>query len=189
MFNENEFEHAGMRFRWKLEDDTTMGRPWDEHDGHGPVRVINMRQSGERVEKRPGERVLYVGGWHEYTFVYDWQAAVQIALRDGWGAPEGHFRPGSNPTRRQVAAAAAQADFDRLRGWITNAWGWVGVVVELLDDQDEVADTASLWGIESDSPGYHLEVAQELAEELAHPRLAAAAAREAERELTLVEGD
>lgn len=70
-------------------------------------------------------------------------------------------------TRRQYAAQAAMADFDRLRQWCDDQWCYVGVVVELLDrDGDGTGYTASLWGIESDSYDYLADVALELAEEV-----------------------
>lgn len=69
-------------------------------------------------------------------------------------------------TRRQYAAAAAMADYDRLRQWCDNQWCYVGVVVESLDGEGDVIDSASLWGIESDCEDYLEETAHDLAEEL-----------------------
>lgn len=69
-------------------------------------------------------------------------------------------------TARQYAAAAALADFDRLRRWCDNQWHYVGVIVESLDEDEDVIDSASLWGIESDAGDYLDEVAQDLAAEL-----------------------
>lgn len=57
--------------------DEHMGAPWEEHDGHGPVSEWTDRA------KRPGERVLNEDrGSKRY---YDFQEAVKIARRDGWG--------------------------------------------------------------------------------------------------------
>lgn len=69
-------------------------------------------------------------------------------------------------TKRQYAAAAAMADYDRLRQWCDNQWFYVGVVVESLDEEGDVIDSASLWGIESDCEDYLEETAHDLAEEL-----------------------
>lgn len=69
-------------------------------------------------------------------------------------------------TARQYAAAAALADFDRLRRWCDNQWHYVGVIVESLDEDEDVIDSASIWGIESDADDYLDEVAQDLAAEL-----------------------
>jgi hypothetical protein len=63
----------------KVEVDADMGPPWEEHDGHGPVSNWTDRA------KRPGERVLVSderGRQHRY---YDFQKAVKMASRDGWG--------------------------------------------------------------------------------------------------------
>ena len=69
-------------------------------------------------------------------------------------------------TKRQYAAAAAMADYDRLRRWCNGGWHYVGVVVESLDEECDVIDSASIWGIESDAGDYLDEVAQDLAAEL-----------------------
>lgn len=69
-------------------------------------------------------------------------------------------------TKRQYAAAAAMADYDRLRQWCDNQWHYVGVIVESLDDEGDVLDSASIWGIESDADDILDEVAQDLAAEL-----------------------
>jgi len=69
-------------------------------------------------------------------------------------------------TKRQYAAAAAMADYDRLRQWCNDDWCYVGVIVESLDDDGDAMDSASLWGIESDADDYLDEVAQDLAAEL-----------------------
>jgi hypothetical protein len=44
----------------------------------------------------------------------------------------------------------------------------VGVVVEMLDEDGEPVDgrSASIWGVESDAPAYHLELARDLAAEI-----------------------
>lgn len=67
---------------------------------------------------------------------------------------------------RAYAGAAAQADFERLRAWCNDDWHYVGVVVEMLDDDNEVLDSESLWGIESDAGAYLDDTARELADEI-----------------------
>lgn len=69
-------------------------------------------------------------------------------------------------TARQCAAAGAMADYDRLRRWCDDQWHYVGVIVESLDEDGEVIDSASLWGIEDDAEDYLDEVARELAKEM-----------------------
>lgn len=70
-------------------------------------------------------------------------------------------------TARQYAAGAALADFKRLQAWCNDSWCYVGVEVAPCDPEDgpDWHDSQSLWGIESDSPDYHRDVAEELAGE------------------------
>jgi hypothetical protein len=92
---------------------------------------------------------------------YDFQAAVAQARAEGWDAAP------YTGTRGERAARAAMADFKRLRDWCDNHWHYCGVIVRLLDDEgDDMGESESLWGIESDADDYHREVAQELAEEI-----------------------
>ena len=75
------------------------------------------------------------------------------------------------PSARAYAAAAAMADFNRLRDWCNDNWTWCGVVVEALDEDGEPTGVeASLWGIESDARDYLWEVAEDLAAELIAPQ-------------------
>lgn len=50
-------------------------------------------------------------------------------------------------SKRQVAAAAALADFNRLRQWCNDQWSYIGVKVELVDDYGDlvIGHDASLW--------------------------------------------
>lgn len=155
----------GRTFVIAVVPDSDMGPPWEEHDGHGPVSDWTSR------DKEPGELILnQERGSRRF---YDFAAACDIARRDGWNAEPLNV-PGETP--RQRAAKAARADFERLRAWCNDSWQWVGVCLfELPRDGVErsashVADSApfgilahwALWGIESDSPDYHAEVAREL---------------------------
>ncbi|MFN8758824.1 MAG: hypothetical protein ACK5XA_08450 [Tagaea sp.] len=167
--------HAGERFEVRIEFDPFMGAPWDEHDGHGPVREL-----GRREDKRPGERPLTdLCDSRSARLVYDVAEAQRIALRDGWGTADGR-RPGE--TARAYAARAVAADFAYCRGWATDEWCWACVIVT-----DRSGAHESLGGVEYGLPGdYHREVATELAGELIAQRrsdlrcaLAAARARHA----------
>lgn len=68
------------------------------------------------------------------------------------------------PSERAYAAAAARADFDRLKAWCDYDWCYVGAIVTVERKGIELA-RASLWGIESDAGEYFLEVGNELAEQ------------------------
>jgi len=170
------FVHDGHRFEMRIEHDEGMGAPWEEHDGHGPVRCVFSPYASPN--KRPGERLLHRDS-ADY-WLYDWQAACRLARRDGWNA-----HPFDAPNRVE---RAVQADFDRLRGWLRGDWYRIGVCVREVADDHRARDDSSwyehaLWGIESDSPDYHKEVAHELAEDILYPRrkawrLALAQARE-----------
>jgi len=179
------FEREGYRFRFSLEDDGSMGWPWNEHDGHGSVRTVRYQPCGQ-ITKSPGERVLWENGSRHHVFLYDWKGAIALAKKDGWGASV-ESTAGLTPGR--IAELAVQADFNRMRGYINEDWRWIGVVVELLGEEDEVVDTTSLWGIESDSNDYHQTVAFELADELLAPRIEAAKQRDLQREINLAEVD
>ena len=156
-YHEYTIEVSGLPFKVEYKYDDCMGAPWEEEDRRGTV------SNWERRDKKPGELVLY-GDGRSKRF-YDFAAACRIARRDGWDA-EPHNT--GNETPRQQAAKAARADFERLRAWCNGDWGYVGVIVKLLDDEgEETGEEESVWGIESDAKDYLDETARELAEGLA----------------------
>lgn len=158
IYDGDTFTRGGRNFRISIHHDSDMGAPWDEHDGHGPVRQTGIGHSGH-PEKRPGERVLHTN--RRTAWLYDWQAACKLARKDGWNA-----EPYDAPGRIERAVLA---DFKRLQGWLDGTWYWVGIEVTLLDADGDYVDSASLWGIESDFGDYGQTVANELADELLHP--------------------
>jgi hypothetical protein len=144
------FEHKGRQFVARVHRDEDMMAPWDEHDGHGPVRLLGRNES-----KRPGEVLM------GRRYAYGWAEALVIAERDGWNA-----EPYDAPNR---AERAVRADFERLSAWLRDDWHWVGISVAPLGPDGEVPEETydnALWGIESDSPDYHREVAAELADQI-----------------------
>ena len=158
----------GRTFVVSIVPDSDMGPPWENEDGHGPVSDWTRRA------KAPGELILCSDrGSHRY---YDFADAIRIAKRDGWGSSPYALE---SETKGQKAARAAMADFERLKAWCDDGWHYVGVCLfELPHDGVErsaqhVADAApfgildhrALWGIESDSPEYHSQVALELVSE------------------------
>lgn len=143
----------GYRAEVTVERDQDMGEPWKEHDGHGPVSEWTTR------DKAPGERLLCVD--HSHKRYYDFAEAVRIAKREGWDAP-----PYKTGTKAQQAARAAEADYERLRGWCNDQWHWTGVCVTVFDRHDaEIADD-SVWGVESDGDYWEV-LAREMAFNLA----------------------
>lgn len=157
----------GRFFRATIEQDTDMGAPWEEHDGHGTVR-----KSKDGRDKAPGERPLNQANRNEYTFFYDWQGAIKTA-KEEWGCPHSTLesRLGIHRTVGEQAACAVQADFDFLRGYFNDDWTWVGIVVSLHQElEGELIELhphlASLWGMDSLNVNDYLTgVANELLEE------------------------
>ncbi len=154
----------GYTFKLRVESDEDAGPPWERSersDGHGPVRSIRTPYGMHHQDlKRPGERVM--GNGRGDYWLYDWQKACQLAREDGWNA-----EPYDAPNRIE---RAVQADFDFLRRWLRDDWRYVGVCVQLLDDEGEPTTERyeyALWGIESDCTEYIEEVARELAHECA----------------------
>lgn len=166
------FEHDGLQFAVEIARDDDAGAPWEECDGHGPVRREYCRSG--RVNKAPGERVLHSHGGDYW--LYDVAEAVRIALRDGWGLPaervaEKAAELGRPPTCREIAAEAAGNDFAYLRRWLNNDWFYAVVRVVLLDVEGAETDRdAYCGGVEFEFGGadeYWREVAEELAAEIA----------------------
>lgn len=162
------FERHGLRFSVGLAYDDSMGPPWEEHDGHGVVSEWTTRQ------KLPGERVLAESRSGNSRRYYDVKASMAVAKRDGWGIdPERRANleaaKGGALSPREVAAAAIEADFDRLRGWCDDRWHWCVVVVTLLDtDGEPTWERAYLGGVESDADELYVrDLAFELADEIA----------------------
>lgn len=147
-------EHAGFRFKVDMPNDHDAEHPW-QFDGHGPVSDWTRRA------KRPGEMVLCEDrGQRRF---YDFQKAVKAARADGWGSQGDEGLTGG-----AKAAKAALADFDRLRRYCADQWGYVAVIVSLVDDEGEDMSLPkqALFGVESDSGDYLLDVATELADEV-----------------------
>lgn len=161
------FEHKGLHFSVYAEHDDGMGPPWEEHDGHGVVSEWTSRP------KRAGERMLAGNVRRGEHRLYNVQASMAIAKRDGWGVdPERRAKleaaKGGALSPGEIAALAVDADFDRLRAWCDGRWHWCAVVVTLLDtDGEPTWERAYLGGVESDSDDdYIMECAEDMAEEI-----------------------
>lgn len=159
-------ELKGLTFRVDIRHDDSMGAPWDEHDGHGPVREARYEYRS-RIAKQPGERVLHTE--RGYAWVYDWQGAMTLAKRDGWGLGPDDLaalakKLGRDPLPGEIRVAAVQGDFDYCRGYLEGDWHWCGAVVTLLDvDGEPTHECESLWGMESSDYKYFDTTARELA--------------------------
>lgn len=144
LFYTERIDIDGFEFLVEYYYDPDTGPPWDQCDGHGPVRMAEQRYA-RNVSKRPGERPLR--GIRD-TYLYDWQAAAKLARKDKWGPGGVH--------------EAVQEDFEYLRTWLQEDWWYCGVEVKLAL-QPQYND--SLWGVES-YKDYHLTSAKEQAREL-----------------------
>lgn len=152
-------EVKGLRFSVEVIPDEDMGPPWKEHDGHGVV--VRARHKPAAAHLRP------LGNG---DLLYDMTATFERAEEEGWGVSVAELaeKLGRTPTAREVTLEAIERDFARLDAWCKGEWEWVGVRVTLLDLDGEPTNLSdALWGIESDSPEYHEEVAVELAEQIA----------------------
>ena len=153
-FQTDTLEIDGMTVRVNYFSDEFCDPPWDNADGHGPVRKSRHRHSWGNSDKRPGERPMNTASSAEYQFYYDWQAAMVIAEKDGWNAP-----PYDAPGR---ALRAVESDFKFLKAWVNDEWNYCGIRVELVDED---GDSDDLWGVET-WKDYHEECAKEMAEAL-----------------------
>ena len=161
-----DFTHKGLQFHVTLYPDDTSEAPWEECDGHGPVRFISDSEPLQR-----GETVLY--DCPRGRYVYDWGRAIVQAAREGWGLGADDLaalaqRLGKRPTRAQVRAEAVRKDMTHLRGWCADDWCYIGVCVQRIGpDGEPVGDefAHALWGVES-CGDYWREVAAELAGEM-----------------------
>ena len=163
LFDGDTFTHKGYSFRVTFRDDQDADPPWENEDGHGPVSDWTRR------DKSPGERVLCAD--QRSRRYYDIAEAIKIAKRDGWGCSHSKIEDGKfisgHKTKGELAACAVEQDYEHLRKWCNNDWCYVGVIVTLLDDDDNPTDeTESLWGIESDSTDYLTSTAYDLADEI-----------------------
>lgn len=166
------FTHCGLTFAAYTAHDDSHGAPWEEDDGCGIVREARGENyANARPLKNPGERFLW---WERGCgWAYDWAGTMKKARADGWGLnDESRAKLAATlkrePTPGEIVAESVRLDFERLRRWCANEWHYVGVIVELLDTEgDGTGEEESLWGIESDSPDYHAEVARDLAGQIA----------------------
>ena len=156
--NRDTIEVMGLKFAVTFDYDQDIGAPWDQADGHGPVRIGRKHRDGES-DKSPGDRPMNCAGWRETQYYYEWAEACKLARKDGWNA-----EPFDAPNRVQ---RAVQADFDYLSAWITGDWHYVVVGVCQVDaDDNEVGAWDYCGGVETYSD-YHHEFAREMAEGMA----------------------
>lgn len=148
-------EFRGHKIEISIHEDTDMGPPWQEHDGHGEVT------NWENRDKRPGELILHTDGRSKRF--YDYAATMIIAKRDGWGISEKAQKSfaakhGRQPTKGEVCHLSVMADFEHLKGWCNDEWQWLGYTTEIITPNGERIDGDSCWGFEDQK--YMVEEAQ-----------------------------
>lgn len=136
----------GWKIKVEFQYDNDSGPPWENCDGVGVIEE-------SRYRGRPGEYGEYDDwilnsdyGWYHY---YDWKATLPEAIRDGWNTKPYHFA-----NKREQAMAAMRSTCDYLREWCNNDWWYVGMIVTLLDQNDEELQEDACWGFESESMDY-----------------------------------
>ena len=168
-----DFEHSGLLFRCVVEPDNDLQAPWIEHDGHGQIRSVSSYYG--RPEKRPGEVIIY-SERGEY-WLYDVQATMQTARKDGWGLSEEDIaalgkKLNRTPTKGEVTAESVRRDMDYCRQWLQGDRFWEMIEVFQIDDEGEsISESEYLGGIDSgydsESEKYVRECAAQLASEIA----------------------
>ncbi len=141
--------------------DDSHGAPWEECEGHGPVREIRSRD-----QKAPGERII---GYHR-DHAYDFAGAMELARKDGWGLCEKdlaalRYNLKREPTKGEIRAAAVEADIAFLDGYLSDRWCYVVVSVELFSPDGSQLAADYLGGVES-CGDYAAETAAEMANTL-----------------------
>ena len=157
--------HNGRALTVEFWYDNSMGCPWKENDGHGPVRECR-----DRSNKEPGERVFGNGQ------AYDWQASIKLAKKEGWYDCIDTFMELTAkfkrvPTRGMIAEHAVEKDFEHLSAWCEDEWHWMGVSVtdDLTGQSDHCGGYEST---EIDTP-YINERVEEMCEGLYMPSVEA----------------
>ena len=123
----------GWKLVFELQYDSDYGPPWKEHDGHGEVEWVHRH-----LEDWEREWVLSWDG--SSKLLYDYEASLEEARRDGWGPGTPHD--------------AVKADFDYLYGYCNEDWWYIGIIVRLEDEQGEEIAEDSCWGFESSDMEY-----------------------------------
>lgn len=192
----------------QIEHDSDTGAPWNESDGHGSVSDWTARDKhpgelklcdGRFYDYAAACRTALADKWgsmRPYTVRTYHRHGAWFARATAYRLPDLLVVAGSEHdarrkmwdmyratmTRRQWAANAAMADYEYLRGWCNDEWSYVGVIVTVTDHAGNEIGTASIWGVETSTPDYPLDVANEiLAEALDNAADSARATYDSER--------
>ncbi|VBG63485.1 hypothetical protein [Burkholderia pseudomallei] len=157
-------DHGSKRFYDVAEANRIAKRDgWGLSDAQRQALIARLAK--DRVVRRPVGKAIVT---HRFGgLMQEHRCAMETVTVSG--------RDPSKPlTEGEVRAEAVRLDFEHLRRWAADQWNWVGVVVTLLGDDEELDDLVAndyghtLWGIESDGDAYLETVATELMTEAAH---------------------
>jgi len=137
---------SGYQFRVVIESDDSSAVPWDNDCIYDGVVSGWQRTSS----KRPHERILCED--RGSVRLFDVRQFIAVAKSHGCTAKQ--------------AAEQLEPAFEYLRRWCDDQWHYVGVIVQLLDDEGEPVpgEYDSIWGIESDCCAYINETALDMAQ-------------------------
>lgn len=157
-FDGDTIEYEGQTYRFRTEPDDMPAISWGkngigEFDSWecGTFAWAQRRDTGTRPYQFTGlARKLQSNGGDPIW----WQPPTDME-----SATKGGF----------ADVATWQSSLDSMARTILSIleYGYIGVIVDRIDDEGGELDTASLWGIEPDSYGYHSQVAMDLVGELA----------------------
>ena len=131
----------GWKIKVEFQRDGDCGPPWEECDGHGEIYEARHRDECLDNWLLNSDRI-----WHRY---YDWKATLPKAIKERWDA-----KPYGVGTKQERAMRAMKADYEYLRRWCNDDWWYVGLIVTLLDENNEQIDEDSCWGYASNDVGY-----------------------------------
>ncbi len=130
---------GGWKLRVRVEGDNSYAElPWVDECGNGVVldRLPHSYYDQTNLYWPIGDS----RGW------YDVKASLAIALEEKWDA-----KPFGVGTKLEQAMRAVKANYAYLDGYAEGRWSYVGLIVELLDENDRVLEEESCWGFESDA--------------------------------------
>lgn len=135
----------GWKIKVEFQHDGDFGPPWKDCDGMGVIKESSYGTPGEYGEYDD----WILNSDHRWCRYYDWKATLPEAMRDGWDS-----KPYGTRRGKEKAIAAMKSTYEYLRRWCNDDWWYVGLIVTLLDENEEELGEDSCWGFESESMDY-----------------------------------
>ncbi len=146
----------GWKIKVEFQHDSDSGPPWRDCDGMGVV--TDWIRSVDEPER---EGYWELSSDRHHARYYDWKATLPEAMRDGWDSAPYGTRKG-----KEKAMAAMKSTYEYIRRWCNDSWWYVGMIVTLLDENDEELSEEACWGFESESMDYLCEQARSWAAQM-----------------------